>query len=104
MKIRLLVLRCSDIEKSKRFYEMLGLFFIEESHDGGPKHYSTQIEDLVFELYPATHRYPACKTRLGFEPSVPVEKLRLIARDSYNVKEKKVYVLHDPDGRKVGLY
>jgi catechol 2,3-dioxygenase-like lactoylglutathione lyase family enzyme len=104
MKIKLLVIRCNNIEKSKNFYEILGMSFVKESHNGGVIHYSTQIGDLVFEIYPSSLRYPICNTRLGFEPSVLEEKLRVLARDSYMHDDKIVYVLEDPDGRKVELY
>lgn len=104
MRLRLLVIRCNDIEKSKRFYESLGMSFVKESHHGGPLHYSVEVDGFVFELYPSSARFPACKTRLGFEPSISKEKLKLIARDSYNYNDKTVYVLEDPDGRKVDLY
>jgi lactoylglutathione lyase len=104
MNLRLLVIRCADIEKSKRFYEVLGMNFIRESHNGSSIHYSTKIGGLVFEIYPSSARYPICKTRLGFNSTIAKEVIKMIARDSYTYNNQEVYILADPDGRKVELY
>jgi lactoylglutathione lyase len=47
-----LVIRCSDLERSRAFYELLGLSFTPEQHETGPRHYSTQLERTLLELYP----------------------------------------------------
>lgn len=52
--VTLLVLRCSDIEESRAFYETLGLSFVAEKHGSGREHYSTRVGSLVVELYPQT--------------------------------------------------
>jgi lactoylglutathione lyase len=49
----LVVLRCSNLEASKTFYEAMGLSFNAEQHDSGPPHYSTRLGDTVIELYPS---------------------------------------------------
>jgi len=55
VRLDYLVLRCRDIEQSKRFYEALGLRFKPEQHETGPAHYaSTLAEGVVLELYPTT--------------------------------------------------
>jgi len=52
MQLNLLVLRCKNIEVSRKFYEELGLKFIKEKHGKGVEHYSAYIGELVLELYP----------------------------------------------------
>lgn len=49
--MNLVVLRCEDIEKSKPIYECLGFSFEKEKHGNGPQHYSSIVQDIVFELY-----------------------------------------------------
>lgn len=104
MKIKLLVIRSEDIEKTKEFYEKIGLSFIKEQHNGSPIHYSSQIEDVVFEIYPASSKSPVCNTRLGFESSISKEYIKNIAIGNYTYNEQKIYILEDPDGRKVEIY
>lgn len=54
LAITYLVLRCSDIERSRVFYENLGLHLVAEKHGSGREHYSTRIGSVVLELYPRT--------------------------------------------------
>ncbi len=63
--LSLLVLRCSDVLASKRFYEALGMEFTPEQHGSGPVHWSCQPGELVLELYPAGGKPPSLE-RLGF--------------------------------------
>jgi lactoylglutathione lyase len=51
MKLNLIVLKSGDIDKTRKFYEMLGCQFIEERHGDGPRHYSSAINDVVLEIY-----------------------------------------------------
>lgn len=86
--LKLLVIRCKDIEASKQFYEQLPMEFVKEKHGTGVVHYSTVINDMVFELYPLQKNQSLDNTRLGFQVK--------------NVAEHRVLV--DPDGRKIELY
>lgn len=43
-----------DVERTRSFYERLGLKFVREQHFGGPLHYAAQVGGDVFEVYPAT--------------------------------------------------
>jgi lactoylglutathione lyase len=52
VSLSLQVLRCADLERSRAFYESLGLAFTREQHDRGPLHYSSRVGDTVLELYP----------------------------------------------------
>jgi catechol 2,3-dioxygenase-like lactoylglutathione lyase family enzyme len=51
--IEFLALRCADLTRSTRFYELLGLEFVEEQHGSGPRHLSCNLGGTVLELYPA---------------------------------------------------
>jgi len=46
------VLRCADLERSRGFYEALGLRLSAEQHGKGPKHYASNVGGVVLELYP----------------------------------------------------
>jgi lactoylglutathione lyase len=50
-RLSLLVIRSSDLEKSRRFYEAIGLAFIEEQHGKGPLHLACELGDVVLEIY-----------------------------------------------------
>jgi catechol 2,3-dioxygenase-like lactoylglutathione lyase family enzyme len=50
--LTLIVLRCADVERSRKFYEALGLVGVAEQHGQGPLHYSITIGQTVLELYP----------------------------------------------------
>lgn len=47
-----LVLRTEDMDRLKKFFERLGLSFVEEKHGGGPAHFATQHGETVLEIYP----------------------------------------------------
>jgi lactoylglutathione lyase len=52
LSINLLVLRTAQLEPMLKFYTTLGLKFVEEQHGSGPVHYSTQVDNVVLEIYP----------------------------------------------------
>ncbi len=47
-----LVLRSSDMEQLRSFFEGFGLRFAEEKHRSGPLHYAVQAGLRVLEIYP----------------------------------------------------
>jgi catechol 2,3-dioxygenase-like lactoylglutathione lyase family enzyme len=106
--VNLLVLRCKDMELTRRFYEQLGLLFAEEKHGTGSPHYAWESGGLVLELYPATEGQQPDQVRIGFSTPA-LAALADNLRDRPDVKVLKVYVragrhfmlLQDPDGRKV---
>ena len=66
-QLNLVVLRSSDIERAVSFYHQIGLLFMRHAHGAGPEHYTSEISGLIFELYPATSKYPSTAgTRIGF--------------------------------------
>lgn len=81
MKATLIVLRCSNLIASKKFYETLGLSFTQEQHGHGPVHYSGTIEGMVLELYPASPDGRTSHVGLGFRLSKPLNAPAGIIRD-----------------------
>jgi len=63
--LSLIVLRCSDLDASKRFYESLGLLMTPVQHQTGPLHWSCRLGHTVVELCPAGDEVPQA-IRLGF--------------------------------------
>ncbi|UYG08764.1 VOC family protein [Halomonas sp. M4R1S46] len=104
IQINLLVLRCKELEASKRFYELLGFRFVKERHGDGPIHYASQEAGMVFELYPLLEDDATDHTRLGF--SVPnLEKIvpHLETANRHTIADREVHIAQDPDGRKIEL-
>jgi catechol 2,3-dioxygenase-like lactoylglutathione lyase family enzyme len=107
--LNLMVLRCTDIERSRQFYERLGMRFVQHARGKGPQHYACEDEHGVFELYPATHELNGDMTGLGFD-SAGVDALRaeLLAAgfEPGPIQQQpwgRVFVVRDPDGRRVEM-
>jgi len=106
-KLNLLVLRCRDIEVSREFYEQLGFEFEREQHGPGPVHYAAVFEGMVFELYPLKEGEPADRSRLGFAVNLEtdlresLDDAGIVIVSHYEVDQELVFVVEDPDGRKV---
>ena len=111
--LSLLVIRSSDIERTRAFYSNLGLEFESEKHGDGPLHYSCEMADTVFEIYPATRRRPPMDgLRIGLRvPSVAAAVEHLISAGLLNEQPRvpersvgaSVCVVRDPDGTTVEL-
>jgi lactoylglutathione lyase len=108
MNLNLLVLRCADIEASKRFYETLDMRFSLHAHGTGPQHYAHQDDRGVLELYPAKTGEQD-RTGLGFSTqdlSAAHSKFATanfnpsaITKNEWGVS----FVVRDPDGRRVEI-
>lgn len=111
-RLNLVVLRVADVEQSARFYRTLGLSFEKHAHGGGPVHLASEVDGLVFELYPATEGQPvSASTRVGFAVSNLDELFASLA----GIAGAKVVsppkdsewgrraVVADPDGHRVEL-
>ncbi|MFT3883797.1 MAG: hypothetical protein QM703_29720 [Gemmatales bacterium] len=111
LTVNLLVLRCKDVEHTRRFYEQLGLTFIEEKHGAGPQHYASDTGSFVLELYPVAEGQQPDNVRIGL--SVPMladlaGNIRhnseiTIVKPPYAAADRIVMVLQDPDGRKLEI-
>ena len=109
LAVNLLVLRCKDLEITRRFYEQLGLVFVDEKHGTGPQHYAWEHGGFVLELYPAGEGQPTDNVRIGFStPSLAdlAGNLRHrlgvnVLKTPYATADRLVMLLEDPDGRKI---
>ncbi len=110
-RLHLLVLRSLDVSKAISFYQLLGLKFKPEKHGTGPEHYSSQIGDLVLEIYPASAATDVDRTtRLGFEVQELEEIVGILRENGHEVSQQPKAsawglrsVIIDPDGRSVEL-
>lgn len=66
MILNLLVLRARDPQALARFYEGLGLRFVQERHGRGPVHMACSTPGATFEIYPRTEDSVTTGTRIGF--------------------------------------
>lgn len=100
-----LVLRCSDLERSRTFYEVLGLRFTPEQHETGPRHYSTQLSDTLLELYP--QKAVVAPIRLGLAVDALERRLEALVAAGAVVVSKDLAARHalvrDPDGHTLDL-
>jgi lactoylglutathione lyase len=125
IRLNLVVIYSSNVERTRTFYERLGLKFQTERHGRGPEHYSTNVGETVLEIYPAktlgaSSAAPAL--RLGFDVS-DVRKLvaELAVADAASIDNSAAAqtilvtepaesadgwraVVRDPDGRKIELF
>jgi len=106
--LNLLVLRCRDLENSRRFYELLGMKFIRHAH-GGPEHLAHEDDRGVFELYPAKPDEKPDRTGIGFAV-VDLAPMRCAMIAAGFAPEPIIQnpwgvtcVVRDPDGRRVEL-
>ncbi|HTN86450.1 MAG TPA: hypothetical protein VL242_22270 [Sorangium sp.] len=99
--LTLVVLYCANVDVSLRFYERLGLSFVKEQHGAGPIHYSSQLGDVVLELYPAGRR--PRRVRLAITvPAALHSVVRQAAGETSHQAERAV-MLEDPDGNKIEI-
>jgi lactoylglutathione lyase len=110
LTLSLLVLRVSNLERSVAFYSALGLTFECEKHRTGPEHFSAQVGDTLFELYPASERFPVARLRLGFTVTSIEAVLAQWRETGCNVlsgpqasPDGLRAVIADPDGHRIEL-
>ena len=117
--LNLLVLRAADVQASLRFYQALGLSFVQEQHGTGPVHFSCELGAMVIEIYPARargggagapDRRDAGATIVGFRVESLAAVIDALAREGAVVLTApqdtpwgKRAVVSDPDGRAVEL-
>jgi lactoylglutathione lyase len=63
--LSLVVIRSADLERSRRFYDALGLPLSLEKHGSGPEHLAAELDGVVFEIYPLNDS-PTTGARIGF--------------------------------------
>jgi lactoylglutathione lyase len=106
VRLNLLVLRCADVEATRRFYECLGASFVEHAHGGGPVHYAHEDAAFVFELYPASAAGPD-RAGVGFMVDDLDQASAELAEAGFQPGETaerpwgQTFVVRDPDERRV---
>ena len=108
-RLNLTVIRSADIDLAHDFYCLFGLNFERHSHGKGPEHYATVDLDSVFEIYPATTKFPpSISTRIGFEVDSCDEVVSLLEDEGFAIASDPTdspwgrrAVVIDPDGHKV---
>lgn len=66
-QLNLVVLRSPDIHRAAKFYSAMGLLFTAHRHGSGPEHYASEVNGLVFEIYPlGAKSSPTAGMRIGF--------------------------------------
>ena len=106
--LNLLVLRCRDLEASRRFYDALDHRFTKHAHGSGPEHYAHEDERGVLELYPSTAD-AGDKTGLGFGVEDLEAIFQRLLESGYAPRPirknpwGRTFVLRDPDDRRVEI-
>ena len=111
INLKLLVLRCANIDKAKQFYQILGFNFVKEKHGKGVEHYAAENNGFVLELYPLALNQSPDTSRLGFivdDIFTLSKKLKAYSEISivHNIKESQrgiMMLIQDPDGRKIEI-
>jgi len=104
-----IVLKTLDIEKSRGFYERLGLQFEKHSHGNGPVHYACKEQNILFEIYPAKEKLTNHMS-LGFgTPDLVELRSKLIetaipCSDIVDSEYGTLFTLRDPDDNRVEIY
>jgi predicted enzyme related to lactoylglutathione lyase len=106
--LSLLVLRASDLERTRTFYAALGLSFTREQHGSGPVHYACVLGEVVLELYPrrdASAAHDDTRVGLRVDDAAGAIAAAVAAGGSVHraVDATGRAVLVDPDGRHVDL-
>lgn len=111
--LKLLVLKTSDLERMRGFYDLLGVEFTPERHGNGPLHYAGMVGNAVFELYPLPPGAAAVAAtpRLGFAVADVNRVMRQLESFGVTIVSKPRQtewglraVVKDPDGRTVEIY
>jgi len=67
-QLNLVVLRSSNLEEAAKFYREIGLDFTRHAHGSGPEHYVSEVNGVVFEIYPLSAKSSSTTgTRIGFK-------------------------------------
>ena len=112
MKINLIVIRTDKPKELSGFYELIGMNFEYHQHGKGTWHYSTEIGETVFEIYPLmkNQESPDKSLRLGFSVSNLDETINKLRKKNVEiVREPKesewgyFAIIKDLDGRKIEL-
>jgi lactoylglutathione lyase len=100
--LTLVVLRCADLERSRRFYEALGFTLIPEQHGSGPRHYSARVGETVLEFYPDASGSTR-GLRLGLQLIDLSAAISALADIGVVLRSGSPVTIDDPDGHRLEL-
>ena len=107
LELSLLVVRCADLDKSRQFYEALGVVFTPEQHGSGPRHFSARLGATVLELYPATETTTPIRIGIGVVDVHAAVAAALALADCVirfdPNRTPQSALVGDPDGNKIEL-
>lgn len=113
MKLNLVVLYSQQPEALRDFYAaLLRKPFVEEKHGEGLVHYSSSLDNIVFEIFPrkkTPQEEHSQEPALGFEvpdleTAVASEEVKpFVYREPHQREYGRVALLIDPDGRRIIL-
>ncbi|WP_130735199.1 glyoxalase/bleomycin resistance/extradiol dioxygenase family protein [Flavobacterium sp. J27] len=112
MTINLIVIKTHLLHQIKDQYEALGMSFSYHNHGKGPYHYASELNGVIFEIYPITkpEEKTDISTRLGFEVSHLNEILPQLENANWKILSLPkatpygyTATIQDVDGRKVAL-
>jgi len=111
--LNLVVIRSINLERSEKFYNVLGLKFERHAHGKGPEHLACELCDgsYVFEIYPANQKIGSTAgVRIGFRVDAVDEYIDDLVQASGKLIQGpkdsewgRRAVVTDPDGHKVEL-
>ena len=116
--LNLVVLRCNDLGRSRRFYGALGLRLVDERHGGRPPHLAARLPGgTVVELYSAAEPTTAMPARIARDPRLgfavehvdavvaQIERLggEVVMPPAEGADHVRRAIVVDPDGRRVEL-
>jgi len=109
--LNLLVIRSPDIDRSARFYELLGLVFTKHAHGTGPEHYAAELGSAVFEIYPRhEEKDSTSRARLGFRVANLDQTITALQQAGAKIVSApkdtpfgRRAVVDDPDGHRIEL-
>lgn len=106
----LIVIRSADMDRAAAFYQALGLRFTKHRHGTGPRHYASEVNGFVFEIYPLGSANPTTSTRIGFsvdDIDSTIEALSGAGGEVLSSPQDSQWgrraVVKDPDGHKIEL-
>ncbi len=102
----LLVLHARDIETTVAFYQSLGLHFLPEQHSSGPRHFASEHNGFVLEIYPLKASQTGVNDSITLGLRVESLERTLEALNSnagIKTGETRFCTVVDPDGRAVRL-
>jgi len=98
--LTLVVVRCRDLEQSRRFYQAIGLILTAEQHGTGPLHYSSQLGATASDA-PSNVRLGVCVT----DVRATLESIHAVGGrvEREPTAQVKTAVVRDPDNNPVEL-